>query len=83
MPDHNNGGLDTPAERAVVVRLLEDHAEPVTRDELQATRTDIGVERLDAAIVSLSEAEVVRTEGDHVRSAPALRRLDDLRLIAI
>ncbi len=83
MPAHNNGGLDTPAEYAVVVRLLEDQAEPVSRDELYSSRREIGVERLDAAITSLAEAEVVRTEGSQVRSAPALQRLDDLQLIAI
>jgi hypothetical protein len=83
MPAHNNGDLDATAEHAVVVRLLEDHAESVTRDELYATRSDINSERLDAAILSLAAAEVVSTEGDHIRSAPALIRLDDLRLIAI
>jgi hypothetical protein len=83
MPVHNNGGLDSPAERAVVVRLLEDYEQPVTRDELYSTRADIGAERLDAAIISLTEAQVVRADGGSVRTAPALRRLDDLRLIAI
>ncbi len=83
MPAHNNGGLDAAAEYAVVIRLLEDHTQPVTRYELYATRADIGAERLDAAILSLTEAQVVRTERDGVRSAPALQRLDDLRLVAI
>jgi len=83
MPAHNNGDLDFTAEHAVVIRLLEDHTQPVTRDELHATRPDIAAERLDAAILSLANAQVVRTEGDRVRSAPALQRLDDLRLVAI
>ncbi len=84
MPAHNNGGLDAPAEYAVVIRLLEDHAQPVTRDELYAARSDIGTERLDAAITRLAEAQVVRAEGDdHIRSSPALSRLDNLQLIAI
>jgi hypothetical protein len=83
MPAHNNDGLDAAAEYAVVIRLLEDHTRPVPRHELYAARADIGGERLDAAIVSLAEAQVVTTEGDSVRSAPALERLDDLRLIAI
>jgi hypothetical protein len=83
MPAHNNGGLDAAAEYAVVIRLLEDHTQPATRNELYKTRADIGAERLDAAILSLAEAQVVRTEGDGVRSAPALERLDELRLVAI
>ncbi len=83
MPAHNNAGLDAPAERAVVVRLLEDHEQPVTRDELHATREDIAPGRLDAAILSLAEADILKTEGTSVRSAPALKRLDDLRLVAI
>jgi hypothetical protein len=83
MPAHNNGGLDVAAEHAVVIRLLEDHTQPVSRDELYATRDDIGRERLEGAIVSLAEAEVVRTEGDSLRSAPALQRLDALQLVAI
>jgi len=83
MPAHNNDGLDVAAEYAVVIRLLEDHSQPVIRDELHATRADIGAERLDAAVLSLAEAQVLRTEGDSIRSAPALRRLDDLRLVAI
>ncbi len=83
MPAHNNGGLDVAAQYAVVIRLIEDHTQPVTRDELYATRGDIGRERLDGAIDSLAEAEIVRMEGDSVRSAPALQRLDDLRLVAI
>jgi hypothetical protein len=83
MPAHNIGGLDAAAEYAVVLRLLEDHTEPVTRDELYRARTDIGPQRLDAAILSLAEAQVVKAEGDGVRSAPALQRLDELRLVAI
>jgi hypothetical protein len=83
MPAHNNGGLDTAAQRVIVVRLLEDHAQPVTREELHTARPDIGVDRLDAAVISLAEAEVVRADGEQIRSAPALKRLDDLQLVAI
>jgi len=83
MPAHNIGGLDTAAQRVVVVRLLEDHAQPVTRKELHAARPDIGADRPDAAVISLAEAEVVQADGEQVSSAPALKRLDHLQLVAI
>jgi hypothetical protein len=83
MPAHTSGGLDDVAERAVLLRLLEDHAQPVSRRELYAERDDIGADRLAAAIDSLRAAEVLRVEDEAIRSAPALQRLDGLRLIAI
>ncbi len=82
MPGHNNG-LDTAAERVVLLRLLEDHERPVMREELHTARPDIGADRLDAAVLSLAEAQVVRADGEQVSSAPALKRLDDLQLVAI
>jgi hypothetical protein len=83
MPAYDTGGVDAAAEHAIVIRLREDHTQPVLRRELYAIRPDIGAARLDNAIISLTEAQVVRAEGNGVRSAPALQRLDDLRLIAI
>jgi hypothetical protein len=83
MPAHNNGGLDTAAQRLIVVRLLEDHARPVSREELHTARPDIGADRLDAAVDSLAEAQVVQADGLQVSSTPALKRLDDLQLVAI
>jgi len=83
MPANTSGELDDIAERAVILRLLEDHTRPVSRDELYAERQDIGADRLAAAILSLSEAEVLRAEDQQVQSAPALKRLDELRLVAI
>jgi len=63
--------------------LREDHERPVTREELHAARSDIGADRLDVAVISLAEAEVVLADGQQVSSAPALKRLDDLQLVAI
>jgi hypothetical protein len=83
MPAHNNADLDAAAEHAVVVRLLEDHELAVTRDELYAAQPDLGVERLDAAVLSLAEVKVVLVTVGSVRSTPALQRLDELRLLAI
>jgi hypothetical protein len=83
MPAHNTGGLDAAAHYAVVIRLLEDHTLPVTRAELYATRSDIDAERLDAAVVQLTEKQVVQVDGDSVSSAPALQHLDELGLVAI
>lgn len=83
MPANTTGESDDAAERAVVLRLLEDHDRPVSRDELCAERGDIGAERFAAAISALDAAEVLRVEGETIRSAPALQRLDGLRFIAI
>jgi hypothetical protein len=84
MPAHNNGGRDAVAEKIIVRRVLENHTEPVARSELYAARPDIGAERFDTAILSLTEAQILTAEVDSsVRSAPALQRLDDLNFIAI
>jgi hypothetical protein len=83
MPAHNTGGLDAAAEYAVVIRLLEDHTQPVSRAELYTTRSDIGAVRLEAAIIQLVANQLVLADESSVRSAPALQHLDELRLIAI
>jgi hypothetical protein len=80
---HNIGGLDAAAEITVIIRLLEDHTELVKRTELYETRPEIGAERLDAAILSLIEAQVICSEHGGVRCAAALQRLDALRLVAV
>lgn len=84
MRTHDTGALDAEAERAVVVRLLEDTTQPVPADKLYSPNApNIDAARLRAAVASLEAVGVVTTDPEGVRVAPSLRRLDDLRLVAI
>jgi hypothetical protein len=75
-------GLDIDAERAVVARVTEDDSELVTRDQLHAATPQITPERLDAAVLSLSRAHVLRIDRDGVRATEPLQRLSVLRMVA-
>jgi hypothetical protein len=81
MPKQLTDGLDVTAERAVVARISEDNSELVTRDQLHAATPQIAPERLDAAVLSLSRAHVLRIDGDGVRATEPLQRLSVLRMV--
>lgn len=81
MPKQDTDRLDIDAERAVVARLSEDDSELVTRDQLHAATPQITPERLDAAVISLGRAHVLRIDRDGVRASEPLERLSVLRMV--
>jgi ubiquinone biosynthesis protein UbiJ len=76
MPDDN-------AVQASVVLHLLGRAGAYPRAELSAALGDIAADQLAAALDSLTQAGVVRSGSRDVQATEAVRRLDELGLIAI
>jgi hypothetical protein len=71
-------------ERAIVVQLLsEDRCECWSRAELARALPGCDGEALEGMLARLCRAGVLSAEGSSVRVARAVRRLDELELIAI
>jgi hypothetical protein len=80
-----SGARDTrPVERAVVLQILrDDHAARWSRAELAREMPDFAPAVLTAALERLEHAGVVRLHGPRLAASPAVRRLDELELIAV
>ncbi|HTB70089.1 MAG TPA: hypothetical protein VK707_03845 [Solirubrobacteraceae bacterium] len=74
---------DDSAVQATVVLQLLGRAAAYPRADLAAALTDIAADRITAALDSLADAGVVQLEAGGVRATEAVRRLDELGLIAI
>jgi ubiquinone biosynthesis protein UbiJ len=75
--------LDDNAVQAKVVLQLLGRAAAYPRADLSAALGDIATERIAAALDSLADAGVVELMGGGVRATEAVKRLDELALIAI
>jgi predicted transcriptional regulator len=75
--------LDDNAVQAKVVLQLLGRVAAYPRTDLVAALEDIATERISAALDSLADAGVVEFEGAGVRATEAVKRLDELALIAI
>lgn len=82
MPGQDTGGIDTTAEQAIVLQVLDQTSEH-TRVGLQTNLKDFEAARVDAAIESLERAGVIHTDTRSLYPTAALQRLDVLGLICI
>ncbi len=82
MPGQDTGGIDTPAEQAIILQVLDPTTEH-TRLELQTNLKDFEKARVDAAILSLQRAGVIHVDARTLYPTVALQRLDVLGLICI
>lgn len=73
---------DIAVQATVVLHLLgRDRAYP--RTNVFADLPGVGADELKAALASLADAGVIQLAEGNVRSSAALRRLDEIGLIAI
>jgi DNA-binding HxlR family transcriptional regulator len=82
----NRRWIDDPAivARAVVLQILGEHREKRwSAAELERELSDLQPDALQEALLSLERAGVLERSGETVRASQAVRRLDELDLIAV
>jgi len=82
----NRGKVNDPAivQRAVVLQILGEHREERwSPAELERELSDLQPGALQEALLSLERAGVLERSGETVRASQAVRRLDELDLIAV
>jgi hypothetical protein len=77
-----NDPTDAPAEAAVVLQLTG-RLQALPREQLHEALDDISIERVNAALDSLAEADVVRLTAGSVHAGASLQRIDALGLICV
>jgi hypothetical protein len=83
-PNQVLGEADPPVERAIILQLLRDDREHRwSRAELEVEISKSGVLDLSDALARLDQDGIVRISGESAWASRAVRRLDELELIAI
>lgn len=83
-PNQVLGEADPRVERAIILQLLrDDHEHRWSRAELEVEISTIEVRDLSDALARLDQDGIVRISDESAWASRAVRRLDELELIAI
>jgi hypothetical protein len=83
-PNQVLGEADPRVERAIILQLLRDeHEHCWSRAELEVEISKSEVLGLSDALARLDQDGIVRISGESAWASAAVRRLDELKLIAI
>ena len=78
------GGCDPRIERAIILQFLrDDHGDRWSRAELEVELSNLAPLDISDALARLDHDGIVQISGESVSASRAVRRLDDLGLIAI
>jgi hypothetical protein len=83
-PSQVLGGCDPRIERAIILQFLrDDHGERWSRAELEVEISNVEPLDISDALARLDQDGIAQISGDSVSASRAVRRLDELGLIAI
>lgn len=83
-PSQIVGDGDPRIERAVILQFLrDDHGDRWSRAELELEISNVEPLDISDALARLDQDGIVQISGESVWASPAVRRLDELGLIAI